>query len=113
MEKFNRILLQVWREACRDIEIEKSCAVISSMLLQHLPLHQVLVCGFDQAKKNLETLAVGFSQHKEDGFQGIRHYSQKEWRELMSLCRQKSILHKMESNFPREQIDLIFPDHAG
>jgi hydrogenase-4 transcriptional activator len=112
MEKFNRILLQVWREACRDIEIEKSCAVISSMLLQHLPLYQVLVCGFDQAKKNLETLAVGFSQHKEEGFQGIRHYSQKEWRELMSLFRQKSILHKTGSLSPREQIDLIFADHA-
>src|SRR4030067_645244 len=61
MEKFNRILLQVWREACRDIEIEKSCAVISSMLLQHLPLHQVLVGGVDQAKKNAQVLLIVLS----------------------------------------------------
>ena len=38
MERFRDVLLDVWREACRHIEIAESTAAIAPMLAHHLPL---------------------------------------------------------------------------
>jgi hydrogenase-4 transcriptional activator len=65
MENFNRILVQVWREACRDIEIEKSCAAISKMLIEHMPLEQVVLRGVDNKTRQIRTLVVGFPAPEE------------------------------------------------
>jgi transcriptional regulator with GAF, ATPase, and Fis domain len=61
MERFNEILLDVWREACRHVAIGESTCTITRMLLAHLPLAQVCVRRLDQMKCGLETVAVGLS----------------------------------------------------
>ncbi len=107
MEKFNQILLQVWREACRDIQIEKSCAVISSMLLQHIPLDQVLIRDFEDKKKNLETIAVGFTNSATGLTQAVSHYTPREWKKVIGFCKQKSILHRLGNKPDHEKINLM------
>jgi len=59
MEKFNEILLDVWREACRNIEITESLPRIAQMLVKHLPLKQILIRRIDTAHLYLDTLATG------------------------------------------------------
>ena len=110
MEEFNQILLQVWREACRDIEIEKSCAVISSMLLKHIPLDQVLIRDIEDKKKYLETIAVGFHDSVTGLTQAVSHYAPREWKKLIDFCKQKSILHRLGHTPDDERINLMITD---
>ena len=59
MEEFRTVLLDVWREACRHIEIGQSTETIAAMLAKHLPIAQVLVRQIDSARGCVETVAMG------------------------------------------------------
>ena len=59
MEQFQHVLLNVWQEACRHIEIGQSTANIAAMLVRHIPIEQVLVRRIDTIRSGLETVAVG------------------------------------------------------
>jgi len=57
LERFHAVLLDVWREACRHIEIEQSTAQVAAMLVERLPLERLLVRRFELGRSNLETVA--------------------------------------------------------
>jgi hydrogenase-4 transcriptional activator len=59
LEKFQSLLLNAWREACRHIELDESTATIAKMVAQTMPLETLLVRRFDQDLRSVETLAVG------------------------------------------------------
>jgi hydrogenase-4 transcriptional activator len=59
LERFRDVLLDVWREACRHIEIRESTATIASMLAKGLPLAGLIVRRLDDQHQTLETIAVG------------------------------------------------------
>lgn len=59
MERFREVLLDVWREACRHIEITESSATIAAMLAKYLPLECLLVRRIDLLHSHLDTVAVG------------------------------------------------------
>ncbi|MEW6238521.1 MAG: sigma-54 dependent transcriptional regulator [Candidatus Omnitrophota bacterium] len=61
MDKFNEILLDVWREACRHIEISESTVTIAQMLVRHLPLSQVIVMRVNPERSRLDAAAFGLS----------------------------------------------------
>ena len=56
------LLLGVWQEACRHIEISESTANIAAMLVRHVPVEQVLVRRVDRVRSGLETVAIGLSR---------------------------------------------------
>ncbi|MCK6474035.1 MAG: sigma-54 dependent transcriptional regulator [Planctomycetes bacterium] len=47
MEHFQGILLDVWREACRHIEIEQSAEIIARILTHRMPIDQLWVWAFE------------------------------------------------------------------
>ena len=59
MLDFNSVLLNVWREACRHIDISQSTATIATLLAEHFPIGQLLVRRIDRERSCLETVAVG------------------------------------------------------
>ena len=59
MEKFHKLLLGVWREACRHIEITESAATVAGMLLETMPLQCLLVRRLNIQHSSLETIAWG------------------------------------------------------
>jgi len=59
MERYHRVLLDVWREACRHIEISVATSTITGLLVRDLPVRHVLVRRVDLAHSLLETVAVG------------------------------------------------------
>jgi transcriptional regulator with GAF, ATPase, and Fis domain len=61
LEDFQLALTELWREACRHIEIEKSTATIAKMLGEHMPIGQMLVRQIDPERSCIETIAVGIS----------------------------------------------------
>src|SRR5262245_24173658 len=58
MEHFRRLLLDVWREACRHIEIGQSAGAIAGMLAEHMPLRQLVVLRLDAEHDRLSLAAV-------------------------------------------------------
>ena len=56
---FRTVLLEVWQEACRHIEIPESCGTIARLLGRHLPLEFLLVRRLDAAHASLDTVAIG------------------------------------------------------
>src|SRR5690349_15421474 len=59
MERFHELLLDVWREACRHIEITESTTTIAGMLQQTLPLQCLVVRRLDVPHSSLESIAFG------------------------------------------------------
>jgi transcriptional regulator with GAF, ATPase, and Fis domain len=59
MERYGQLLLDIWREACRHIEINESSTTIAKMLAEHLPLSALLVRRFDHQHASIDTVATG------------------------------------------------------
>ncbi len=59
VDEFRELLLSVWREACRHIEIRESAGTLASMLATKIPLAALILRRFDHAHHTLETVAVG------------------------------------------------------
>jgi transcriptional regulator with GAF, ATPase, and Fis domain len=59
MEQFHQLLLNVWREACRHIDITESAATIAGMLREKMPLQCLLVRRLSLPHSSLETIAWG------------------------------------------------------
>ncbi len=53
------ILLDVWREACRHLDIGESVARIAPLLATRLPIEWVLVRRIDLEQQRIETVATG------------------------------------------------------
>jgi transcriptional regulator with GAF, ATPase, and Fis domain len=58
MERFASLLLDVWREGCRHIEIEESLARVAPMLARRVPLDLVLVRRIEVGRGCIETVAA-------------------------------------------------------
>ena len=57
MKRYYSLLLRVWREACRHIDIAESTATIFPLLAQELPLKQIIIRRLDLERSRLETVA--------------------------------------------------------
>ena len=55
------VLVDIWREACRHIEIQESVRTIAEILGKLAPIGQLLVRRIDRLRSCLETVAVGVS----------------------------------------------------
>jgi transcriptional regulator with GAF, ATPase, and Fis domain len=58
-EHLSSLLVEVWREACRHIEISESAPNLAAILARCVPISQLLIRRIDQAKLLLETVAIG------------------------------------------------------
>ena len=59
MERYRDVLLEVWREACRHIEIAESTARIDRIIARHLPISALLVRRIDPERSAVETVGTG------------------------------------------------------
>jgi len=61
MDELQSVLLKVWRQACRHIEIERATDNIASLLLQWLPLENIWIRRLDRGRCGFETVATGLT----------------------------------------------------
>jgi transcriptional regulator with GAF, ATPase, and Fis domain len=59
VEEFRQLLLDVWREACRHVEIGDAVAQCAPALFRRLPVDLVIVRRLEPARAAIETVAVG------------------------------------------------------
>ncbi len=58
VERYNRILLDVWREACRHIEIADATDRITPLIVRQLPLDQLVLRIIDLERGAVDTVAA-------------------------------------------------------
>jgi len=109
VEELQPLLLDVWREACRHIEIEQSTAHIAQILTRRIPLDRVLIRRIDQARSCVETVATGIAGH------GLaREYPRTECApgeldRLVAWCRRGRIIRRPAGDDIRADLALLVP----
>lgn len=91
MQKFRDVLLDVWREACRHIEIDQSTETIGRIVARHLPIRAILVCRIDAARNVLETVGIGRASDGPEQLQSRRECQPDEMKRLEAWCRRGEI----------------------
>ncbi|TVQ03016.1 MAG: sigma-54-dependent Fis family transcriptional regulator [Planctomycetaceae bacterium] len=84
MERSEQLLLDVWREACRHIELSESAANIANLVRNDLPLEMLLVRQFDFSSRSVKTLAVGRSSPSALGLGADNVASVAKWERLIA-----------------------------
>jgi transcriptional regulator with GAF, ATPase, and Fis domain len=114
LETVQQLLLSVWQEACRHIDISQSTTNIASLLAPHIPVEQVLVRRIDANRPCLETVAGG-SAGPEHGLPDTRtDCSPAELQSLLAWCRQKKVAHRQGNlGVPKEWAALVFGRFDG
>ncbi len=113
MEQPQQLLLSVWQEACRHIEIGQSMANIAAALARHIPVEQVLVRRIDTVKSGLETVAVGFPESKAPRPEARSSCSPAELQSLLQWCRRGNVSQRCGEETAAALTMLAANQHGG
>jgi transcriptional regulator with GAF, ATPase, and Fis domain len=91
MEKFRRIMLDVWREACRHIHITESTVAIAELLMRRMPLEQILVRRIDVTRCALETVAVARADADHASDESRSEVPHAQLQEILAWCSGREI----------------------
>jgi len=109
MEKFQTVLLNVWQEACRHIEIVESTEKISEILARHMPIHQIFVRRIDRQHSCLETVAVGLATSEDVQPDARTECSATQLKKLLSWCRRGEVAKRGRQASARGELAIIAP----
>ena len=104
MEKFYSVLLNVWREACRNIELSESIPQIAALLQKDLVLEQILVKRVCFSSSTVETVALGYP-HEEIEQSGRLTCSDVEMRKIRRFLKHPDLY---DPNSSQKQKDVSF-----
>src|SRR5262245_59132239 len=93
MERFRAVLLDVWREAGRHIEIRQFVRNMSRLLAEHMPLSYLLVRRLDAAHHALETIAVDQADEEPRSALGKTMLTGSRMRRIVAWGREGTVLH--------------------
>lgn len=91
MDRFQQILLNVWREACRHIELHESALTILEMLRERMPLEALIVQRIDPERMQVATTAVAPPSAR-FAARGVHSCSASELKKLRSWVRKGELL---------------------
>jgi hydrogenase-4 transcriptional activator len=92
MQKFMPLLLNVWREACRHIEIAESVARMAPVLVQRLPVDLVVVRRLDLKRSCLETVATGLCRSVPAPGRARTDCKPEDVERILSWCRKGTVI---------------------
>lgn len=91
MEKFNKILVDVWRHVSRHLRLQNSLEDVASLIGQTIPLQQLIVQQWDEKGQKWQFLAAGV--HCRSIYPLTENYSKKEIRRIRSFFKEDAVLH--------------------
>jgi transcriptional regulator with GAF, ATPase, and Fis domain len=94
MSRFRQILLDVWREACRHIEISESASSIASLLSQQMPVHRFIVRRLDEEHQALVTMADAVTRGVPEPIGERVELSGEEFAQVQRWCRGNRLLRR-------------------
>jgi hydrogenase-4 transcriptional activator len=95
-EEFRDLLLDVWREACRHIEVPQSTATIARLLTDWIPLEAVMIRELDVRRSRLETVAMGPPGSTATRETGPTECASGDAARLLAWCRRGEVAHRAE-----------------
>lgn len=96
MDQFRTMLLDIWREACRHIEVEHSANTIAHILAQRMPIDRLDVIAIDFDQGQVIPRAVGLVNSQPAGPGQPRTLLPPDRRHLQAWVRQQQvILHRV------------------
>lgn len=123
MENTREQLLEIWREACRHIDISESSGTISEMLAQRMPLSLLIILRFQPDRKSYDTVAIGSHHQTDSRIMNSEPLSPSQRKRLVAWARagRVSRYHRTEetSNSARRElndslfIDIVPPSISG
>lgn len=109
LEKFQSLLLNAWREACRHIELDESTATIAKMVAQTMPLEMLLVRRFDHDLRSVETLAVGQAADRPFHAPPRTIATPAKWNRLLQWASDDQLIHCPATRRSGD-VNLLLPD---
>jgi hydrogenase-4 transcriptional activator len=91
MRKFMPLLLDIWREACRHIEISESVDRIMPVLARRVPANMVVVRRLDLPRTCVETAAVGMAVRGPISERTRSDCSNEQFEAVMNWCRRGEV----------------------
>jgi hydrogenase-4 transcriptional activator len=113
LERFQSLLLSVWREACRHIELSESAAVIACLLEERLPLELLMVRQFDFDSCALKTVAIGQSHSAPFHATPDAFASPARWQRLIAWAQRGVTLSSPANRRSGETALLVPPEVEG
>ncbi len=94
MEQHSRLLLDVWREACRHIEIAEATDLITPLIVRHLPVDQLALRVIDLERGTVDTVAASARDHSRPGARLRSECSPEDIDRLLQWCLRGEIVHE-------------------
>jgi hydrogenase-4 transcriptional activator len=94
MQRFRRILLEVWREACRHIEIDESTQSISQLLATQMPLGRIIVRRIEMEPSCIVTVAAAPPEPHSPIVEHRRSFSAEEFKRLLAWVKSGRLIHR-------------------
>ncbi len=110
MKEFHPVLLNVWREACRHIEIVESAAAIAPMLKRDLPLDRLIVYRIDEGRSCVEAIVETRVDGERCEPSAPRECSKAEMKKLLEWCRGGRPTHSPPQKRRAGHLQIIVPD---
>jgi hydrogenase-4 transcriptional activator len=113
MEPHSDLLLRIWREVSRHVEIEASVARIALLLWERLPADRIGVLRIDLGHRRLDAVAV--EQHGGTPTELPRHriLEEKEFEDLLAWGRSAALLRASHLAANRHLLTLLAPPGDG
>ncbi|MEX2316105.1 MAG: sigma 54-interacting transcriptional regulator [Pirellulales bacterium] len=87
------LLLPVWQQVCRHLEISESAQAIATLLGEYLPLHSLVLRRLEPEHRRVRTVANSVTRPV-DNVPGDVHLSAADWKRLERWARQRRAVHK-------------------
>lgn len=94
MEQFRPLLLEVWRQACRHIDIAQACENVAAVIRQRLRMDRLVIYRLDETHRTVEPVAMGRAEGRSGSLPRAITLSAPAWRDLMRWCRQDHVSHR-------------------
>ncbi len=111
MERHASLLLDVWREVCRHIEIGESIERLAPILMRRLPIELILIRRLDPARSCIETVATGHCRPAPEGSPSsgpVRsNVAAAELEQLAAWCGRGKVLRGTDRNLRRRLPELL------
>jgi transcriptional regulator with GAF, ATPase, and Fis domain len=105
----DQLLLSVWREACRHIEIGQSTETIARIIAQFMPLGRAIVRRIDPKRLCLETVAAGLATPDVPLPGGRSEYRRDEFQRLLEWCDEREVVHLSHGESALGDLALLMP----
>jgi len=109
MKRFMPLLLDIWRESCRHIDIRDSVSRIAPLLLRRLPVDIVLLRRFDAQRTGLETVAAATPGRVDPPAQTKTECTRSQSEAILRWCREGSALRGAAEEI-YERLPGLLPD---